>query len=201
MNSRGIALAAVACAAGPVRFSFGEIVFRAWIDAPQAAVAGSTFGASVWVQALGSSIDSDANALASFTTDVLASGLVAELSEAELLIPGFSVGTPDGGALREVSGFNHPAIAPFSAANPLELFTINVTLVSSATGTLVLDLNQTQGWEFMFSWWLDYDVGTYAFDTDPGSTRIVTPALVRVVPEPASIGLLACAALAARRRR
>ena len=201
MNRIGVVLATAVFAVGPVPAGFGDIVFQAWVDAPEVAVAGSVFTVSVWIEATGSAIDNDVNAMASFTIDVVASGLRADLSEATMLVPGFSDGTPAANALREVSGFNHPAISPFSVANPLELFTTEVTLEPNATGVLELGLAQTDGWDFMFSWWVDYHLGTHIFDSDPGSTRIVTPATVHVIPAPASIAVLGMGALAARRRR
>lgn len=182
--------------------SSAEVVFQAWVEAPAVVERGSTFTASVWIGATGSTIDNEVNAFHTFVVDVIATGVDVALSEANFLVVGSSVGTPSDNALLEVAGVNLPVFWwAFTDANPLSLFTFEVALDPHETGTLELNLSQADGWDFMFSWWVDYQQLTYVFDTDPGSTRIVTPAVVRVVPEPASIGLLACAALAARRRR
>lgn len=179
----------------------GDVVFHAWVEAPASVERGSTFTVSVWLEIQGSVLLEGEGAVYGHTVDVLASGIGASFAPASLHTPGTSLGTPEPNALRGVVGFNHPAISPFSVANPLELFTTEVTLEPGATGTLELDLAQTQGWDFMFSWWVDYHLGTYVFDTDIGSTRMVTPAVVQVIPSPASVGMVGLAALGLARRR
>lgn len=200
-SKSGCAFVVVALSVGPLPASFGDIVFHAWVEAPEAVEAGSTFTASVWMEATGSSLDNDVNALASLTLDVVASGLSASFSEATLFIPGFSAGTQTDNALLEVSGFNHPSISPFTTQNPIRVFETSVTVAPNFTGSLEITLAQSDGWDFMMAWWIDYTAAMSAFDTDPGSSRVVTPALVRVIPPPASAAVLALAGLGAARRR
>ncbi len=53
----------------------------------------------------------------------------------------------------------------------------------------------------MVGWWSNYSTYESVLDSDPGSTRIVTPATIRVIPAPASAAILSLAVLAASRRR
>lgn len=194
-----VALAAFRVGAGACR---GDVVFTAWLQAPEVVVAGSDFTFSVWVGATGTTIDAE-NALASFTMDVIASGLAAEFTPANLLVPGFSQGTPLENALRGVSGFNHPSIAPFSTHNPIRASEASVALPPGGDGVLELTLAQTQDWNFMIGWWIDYIAGSSVFDTDPGSSLIVIPATVRGIPAPAGVVILVLGELVrgGRRRR
>ncbi len=53
----------------------------------------------------------------------------------------------------------------------------------------------------MRAWWADSVAGTYVTDSDSGSSLIVTPATVRVIPAPASLAALAFAGVIMARRR
>lgn len=73
--------------------------------------------------------------------------------------------------------------------------------MESETGVLQFAPSPTTGVDFMLAWWADYDEGSYVTDADPGSSLIVTPAVVRVIPAPASAGILGLAGVSRTRRR
>lgn len=180
-----------------------DAVFNIWVDAPDEVQAGSTFTASVWAEVSGSVLDESDGGFQGFAADLLASGLDAEFSTATIPfmnIP-MSFGTPEPNALRDVRAVNYPQGIHFPDQNPLLLFNVEVTTAPSARGSLELTVAQVQGESAMLGWWVDYWEPVILLDTDLGSSRIITPATVNVIPAPASLGLLAVVGVGAVRRR
>lgn len=88
----------------------------------------------------------------------------------------------------------------FTTENPLLLFTAEVTPNRNARGPLELTVAPVDGLSAMLGRWVDDWAPTEIYDKDPGSTRIVTPAIVNVIPTPALLTLLAMADISAARR-
>lgn len=133
---------------------------------------------------------------------MLASGPAVQFGRAEFpCLRSVSGGVSEPNALRGVLGLNEPTLPPFCTDNPLLLFEVEVTLQTEGTGDLELRIAPAQPWDFMLSWWVDTLDRTYIFDTDPGSSLIVTPAIVRVIPAPSGAVILMLGGLARARRR
>ena len=193
-----VALLSVAMLAFPTS---ADAVFHIWIEAPAEVQAGSTFTANVWGSADGPAFNSNSNAFQAFWGDVVASGLNVEFADAVGII--CNGGEPDSNALRNVQCWNYPSIHPFYTDNPFPLFSTNVTITDGQAGVLVLDLRPSEDRNnlWMLSWWSDYLNNEYALDTDLGSTRIITPATIRVIPAPGAFVLFSLAICTSLRRR
>lgn len=176
------------------KLCFADAVFHLWFDAPQVVVPGSTFTLTAWAEVTGSILAESDGGFNSFGLDVVGTNLPVTFSPAQMpYFAALNPGTPEPNALREVIGLNLPEVGPFYTTNPIILFTTEVALTSPSIGVLQLDPVQIAWGDFILAWWLNHDAGTYVTDTDPGSTRIVTPAVVRVIPAPAPLGALAIA--------
>jgi len=138
-----------------------------------------------------------------FAVDLLAFGMDAEFSTATFPFMNvwLNAGTPELNALRDVRALNAPQLPFFTTQNPLLLFTAEVATNIDAIGPLELTVGPVDGVSAMVGWWVDYWEPIQVYDTDPGSTRIITPATVHVIPAPASVGVLALAGVGAARRR
>ena len=182
-----------------------DAVFHIWIEAPAEVQAGSTFALSVWGEVSGSILNESDGGMHFVSADLLASGVDAEFSSASAPFMNlvWDAGKPEPNALRGVLISNEPHLLTFDDRNPLRLFDVEVTTDASAHGPLELTVAPALGASFtnILSWWLDHGESTGVRDDDPGSTRIITPATVQVIPAPASLGLLALAGVAAMRRR
>ncbi|MCL4221413.1 MAG: hypothetical protein KJZ65_08580 [Phycisphaerales bacterium] len=133
--------------------------------------------------------------------NLTAGGMLVSFTPAQMpCFVTWSAGVPGPNALNSMVGINVPYIPPFYTLNPILLCSTQVTLMGGTTGVLQVNPSPTEGIDFMLAWWNDYVTGTSVTDSDPGSSLLVTPATVRVIPAPAA-ALLALAPLAARRRR
>ncbi|KAA0213149.1 MAG: hypothetical protein DYG94_13110 [Leptolyngbya sp. PLA3] len=177
-------------------------VFHLWFETPSEVQAGSTFTLSAWAEVSGSILSESDGGFNSFAMDLVAGGLPVSIDAATMqyFVP-VSAGTPASNALQDIVGVNHHAIPPFYTLNPIQLFTTEVTLLDPTQGEVSLAVYPTDGVDFILAWWLDYGSNTYVTDADLGSSLIVTPAAVRVVPAPATFALLALAGIGPRRRR
>lgn len=201
MRSCGKFVGAAACSLVTTAAS-ADAVFNIWVDAPAEVMAGETFTASVWAEVSGSILDSSDGGFQGLSADLLASGIHVQFSTASFpfMNTPFDFGTPDFNALRSIVAGNFPYFLGFAGHNPLRLFDVEVTTDQDAFGPLELTVLPA-GSSSLLSWWLDHGDLTYILDTDPGSSRIITPATVNVIPAPASLGLLVLAGVGAARRR
>lgn len=180
-----------------------DAVFNIWVEAPAQVRAGETFTASVWAEVSGSILEKSDGGFYDFVMDLLAFGVDTEFSAAtipSMNLP-LSLGIPEPNALRRVGAGNLPHLFDFAEQNPLLLFYTEVTTAQDSSGSLELTVAPAENLPAMLSWWVDYGDLSIILDTDPGSTRIITPAIVNVIPTPASLGLLALACVGAVRRR
>ncbi len=181
-----------------------DAVFNIWIEAPEQVLAGDRFTIGIWGEVSGSVLGEGDGAVQNILADVVATGLNASFSTASMpFLGGIQDGTPAENALRDVVGTNHPAIWNlFTTSNPLLLFTTEVTTETGAYGDLTLTIEPPAPWGgIVMTWWVDYNDLTSISDTDPGSTRLITPATVNVIPSPGAGPLLALAVFGASRRR
>jgi len=197
---------AAALFAGAASAAPADAVFNIWFDAPEEVQAGEMFTMTVWGEVSGSVLDEGEGAFRGIAADLLASGVNVEFSAARFLLEGEGTGgTPEPNALRMIIGFNHPEMSfHFTDGNPLRLFVVDVFTNADDRGTLELVVAPPEGVpssDAMLWWWVDYPSRLSIADDDPGSTRIVTPAIVNVIPVPASVALLALAGVGAARRR
>ena len=192
----GFVVAAVATAAS------GDAAFNIWVEAPAQVQAGSVFTASVWGEVSGSILEESDGGMHILTTDVLGTGVEALFSTATFpfMNTPWDYGTPEAGALRGIAAVNFASLPTFDPRNPLRLFDVEITTSSDAHGLLELTLEPSANGTTILSWWREHGV-SFVLDTDPGSSRIITPAIVNVIPAPASLGLLALAGVGAVRRR
>ncbi len=181
-----------------------EAVFNVWIDAPSVVQAGETFSVSFWGEVSGSVLTEGDGAMRTVQADVFATGVDANISTAVFPhMVGFVAGEPEPNALRNVLGLNdYYLFSPnFWVLNPVELFSVEVTTSVQATGELELTAAPASWQDNLLTWWVDWRDAEFVSDTDPGSSRIITPATVRVVPSSGGVAVLAVAGLAAVRRR
>lgn len=179
-----------------------DAVFNIWVDAPSEVLAGETFTVGVWAEVSGSILDTSDGGFHEFLMDLLAIGVEAEFSTATIPFINLPAdfGTPGLNALRSVAAGNYPYAFNFADENPLLLFTTEVTTAPDVRGSMEMTVSPVDGAPGMLSWWVDYGILADILDTDPGSSRIITPATVNVIPAPATLGLLALGLLARRRR-
>ncbi|KAA0215207.1 MAG: hypothetical protein DYG94_09535 [Leptolyngbya sp. PLA3] len=192
----------LALALGFADVCFADAVFHLWFEAPSEVQAGSTFTLTAWAEVTGSILGESDGGFNSFGLDVVGSGLPAAFSNVQMpYFAALAPGTPDTNSMREIIGINLPEIGPFYTMNPIILFNVDVTLNSAETGEIVIAPSQI-GWaDFMLAWWVDYVAGTYVTDSDSGSSLIVTPATVRVIPAPAGVVILVLGELVRGGRR
>ncbi len=194
----GLGLTLVATTASSSR---ADALFNIWVEAPEQVNAGGSFTASVWTEVSGSVLNEGDGAIAHVSTDILSSGLNVDFSPATFPTMGrVSAGTPGANALRWVEGVNLLFSDGFES-NPYHLFDVQVTTSKASYGTLEISPEARDGEDFLLAWWVDWSQGTSILDTDPGSSRIITPATVRVVPSSGGVAVLSLAGLAAARRR
>ena len=182
--------------------ALADAVFNLWIDAPAEVQAGSTFTFSVWGQVSGSVLNEGDGAMSALSMDLLAEGVSATFSEARRVEMGLlDLGTPSSNMLEGILGINHPSFFPFWTTNPSRLIEIDLTLAPGSIGTIELIPAPNAEREYLLAWWADYNDLVFVSDADPGSSRVITPATVNVIPAPGAAALLALAGLGTERRR
>ncbi len=179
-----------------------DAVFQIWIEAPAEVQAGSTFTASVWAEASGSILNEGNGAFNGFRANIMASGVSGMFSTARIpVMATLSHGTPGNNSLLDVIGWNHPALGWVHQDNPMLLFEVDITAENGVLGEMTLNVSPTQGFDLV-TWWVNYETSLdWIGDADPGSTRIITPATIRVIPAPASAIMLAFGSFAFSHRR
>ncbi len=180
-----------------------DAIFHIWVEAPSVVQAGSTFTVSVWGEVSGSVLNEGKGAFSSFSFDVFAVGMpVAFLAARVPIFRATDLGAPEPNAHRGVIGINHVFIHPFRTDNPALFAEYDVQLLTDATGSIEIDVGPNHRYpDFMVGWWPDYEIFEPVLDSDPGSTRIITPTTIRVIPASGSTALLTLTVLAASRRR
>ncbi|MBX3321750.1 MAG: hypothetical protein KF757_02035 [Phycisphaeraceae bacterium] len=179
-----------------------DAVFHIWIEAPAEVQAGSTFTASVWAEASGSILNEGNGAFNGFRANIMASGVSGVFSTARIpAMAALSHGTPSNNSLLDVIGWNDLVLGWISLDNPIHLFEVDITLEPSVLGEINLDVFPTSGFHLV-TWWLNYEISLdWIGDSDPGSTRIITPATIRVIPAPGALAIVCIAPLWLLQRR
>ncbi len=203
MNSCG-KLMGLLCSTGLATTAAADAVFNIWIEAPKQVEAGESFNVSVWAEVSGSVLIEGEGAMHSFWTDMIATGIGAEFSPADVqFFCARLSGTPEIGALSGVGGsqnYYSPG-CQFWTSNPQLLFETVVTPIVGTSGLMELSVQPVAGQDSMIDWWVDYMDSISVADTDPGSSRNITPATVRVVPSSGGVTVFAVAGLGIVRRR
>ena len=183
-------------------FAFSDTVFHTWIEAPSEVMVGDTFTISVWSSVEGSLLGEGQVAPAGFSLDLLATGYSATFTTASIprLFP-LSVGVPELNALRDVRGLQLWFNSDLIYDNPILLFTTEVILSGAAPGLLELNVEPRVGNSWIMAWYSDLPNSNDITDDDPGSTRIITPATIRVIPAPGVFVLFSLAICTSLRRR
>ncbi|MBX3324054.1 MAG: hypothetical protein KF757_13820 [Phycisphaeraceae bacterium] len=171
-----------------------DTVFHTWIEAPAEVMVGDTFTISVWTSLHGSVLHQGNVAFAGFQLHLTSSGIQVEFSEPfDFGVPEYDVGTPADGSVFNIGGYQwwHTPWNELNWENPIRLFSANVLVGAAQSGTLSIEPTLWASLPWMTGWYLDVPNSQGIRDDDPGSTRIITPATIRVIPTPASAMVLA----------
>jgi hypothetical protein len=199
-----IAVATVSSLAGGALAQDFEIA----LVAPMTVGMGETYTVEAWGSVTGDPWVDGTSAMAGFGFDVIGSGNAASISTATfpLWSRGFSVeGTVDGISVHGVSGGQlanlFGTLNPnLSLSNPILLFTVEVT-AAEMRGVITYtpeNLNINGGLSFYPD---STDGVSIIAPNDPGTTLTLAGVTTRVVPAPATLGLIGLTGLAAGRRR
>lgn len=197
-----IPVIALFCAVGAALAQDGT--FRTWFETPDTVLAGGTFEVEMWASFEGDLLRPEGwflGVLASFQV----SGSLESFSHLTSLTSSLpiilSAGVPHGPWLRNVGTLQDASLGvEVDRSNPIRILSFDVT-TGDAPGDLIVsiepdDLNSIP----VLGWTVDGD-REYIYTTDAGIALFSTSDTIHVIPAPGAIGLLALAALGARRRR
>lgn len=193
-----------------------EHMFRTWFDAPESVIAGETFQVWMWASY---EVDGapEPSVEGSYLNGVYASievtGSLATLDHLSPILDGFcrlESGRSDGAWLRDFILFQGEGVpgVQVNYSNPLPVAMFDVTTVGGSQGVLDFFLRAPSDMPVPYIDWRDSNSDVVIATVDPGTGDIdvladlvTTPISVRVVPAPPTLGLLALAPFAGRRRR
>lgn len=196
-----VGLVSTAAFAEPVRF-------HAWFEGPAQVEPGEVSFFNLWVGAAGAELDDTVpDALATLVLSLRVSGDLAAFASHTPATAGMdsifltSTGMLDGPVLRDVAGMQNVLYPPPfpSYENPIRVLTFGILTSEDARGQLSLTLEDGLAWgPLRFVWYINTRL---AASDDPANTLIVDPFSFRVIPAPATVGVLALATLGVARRR
>ncbi|GAB4385648.1 MAG: hypothetical protein Kow0022_12380 [Phycisphaerales bacterium] len=184
-----------------------DVAFRTWFDLPETVLAGHTIQVWLWASFEVDNVPAADGWFNGLYGSIEVSGDLAAFSSISEVQDGLSVwlspGTPDGPWLRDVfviQVYGWPGIE-FDDRNPLPVLMFEVATTPETTGNLQVDLRPPSDRTSPLLTWRDDDGIDWVDSDGPGVGLTASSGLVRVIPTPSCVGLLASAALAARRRR
>ena len=199
-----IAMAAVSSVVGGALAQDFEIA----LVAPMTVEMGETYTVEAWGSVTGDPWVDGTSAMAGFGIDLIGSGNVASISQANFPIwsagfgvEGFIDGTSllgvVGGQLANLFGVLNPNL---SLSNPIMLFSVEVAAADSPGSITYTPANPNVNGGLSF-YPDSTDGATIGAPNDPGTTLTLAGVTTRVVPSPAGLALIGLAGLAAGRRR
>lgn len=191
-----------------------EPTFRTWFEAPETVMPGETLQVKLWAsfERNGVLVSPSTGYFGGIFGSMEAHGAGAlgvgfsplMPFEDGLLLLGNTPGVPDGNWLRDFAAgqlLNAPGFPPTVFLNPHPLIMFEMTVGDQARGMINIDLRESDffGGRFGVGWW-DLGVGE-VLSYDPGVVFLPETGVIRVIPGPASLALLAPLAIVSSRRR
>lgn len=179
--------------------------FRTWFEAPATVLPGEVFEVEMWASFEGDLLRPEgwfAGAVGSIRAggDEDSFAFITTLTESMMLL--FSDGAVDGNWLRDFETGQSGGIPgeDLDFSNPMRILAFEIG-AGDLPGGLTINLeNHSDDPLAVLGWSVD-GRDDYVSTLDPNIALIATPSIVRVIPAPSSLGLLACAGLGVVRRR
>ena len=177
-------------------------IFRTWFATPETVIAGETFEVEMWASFEGDLLRPEgwfAGTAASVRVggDLNSFAFITTLTQSLMFL--VSEGTVDGNWLRDLVTGQAPVDVTFDGSNPIRVLAFEIG-AGTDPGDLTINLEHHSNDPIAYLGWSVDGGDDYVSTLDSNIGLIATPSIVRVIPSPAPLGLLALAGFGALRR-